>query len=193
MPSKEWKQNTFQSQEDKHWYQGETVIAAIGQGFMLATPLQLASAVGTLALKGKRYRPYIVKATENPISNIKKFIEPILIDNIEIDNEYYWDEVLEAMHNVLQGPRGTARAVGLDANYKMAGKSGTAQIVSVDQNENHAESEIEENQRDHALFISFAPFDDPQIAVAVIIENGVSGSSVAAPIARAIMDEFLKD
>ncbi len=192
VPSKEWKQNTFQSHEDKHWYQGETVIAAIGQGFMLATPLQLASAVGTLASKGKRFRPYLVKATEDPITNIKEFIEPILINNVEIDNENYWDEVLEAMHNVLQGPRGTARAVGLNANYKMAGKSGTAQIVSVDQNENHDESEIEENQRDHALFISFAPFDDPQIAVAVIIENGVSGSSVAAPIARAIMDEFLK-
>ncbi|MBM37638.1 MAG: penicillin-binding protein 2 [Woeseia sp.] len=192
MPSKEWKQNTFQSQEDKHWYQGETVIAAIGQGFMLATPLQLASAVGTLATKGKRFQPYIVKATEDPIRNVKEFIEPVLINNVEIDNEYYWDEVLEAMHNVLQGPRGTARAVGFDSHYKMAGKSGTAQIVSVDQNENHGENEIQENQRDHALFISFAPFDDPQIAVAVIIENGVSGSSVAAPIAKAIMDEFLK-
>ncbi len=192
MPSKEWKQNTFQSQEDKHWYQGETVIAAIGQGFMLATPLQLASAVGTLATKGKRFQPYIVKATEDPIRNVKELIEPVLINNVEIDNEYYWDEVLEAMHNVLQGPRGTARAVGFDAHYKMAGKSGTAQIISVDQNENHGENEIQENQRDHALFISFAPFDDPQIAVAVIIENGVSGSSVAAPIAKVIMDEFLK-
>ena len=192
VPSKEWKQNTFQSQEDKHWYQGETVIAAIGQGFMLATPLQLASAVGTLASKGKRFRPYIVKATEDTISDTKEFIEPILINNVEIDNENYWNEVLEAMHDVLQGPRGTARLAGLDAEYKMAGKSGTAQIVSVDKNESHVESEIQENQRDHALFISFAPFDDPQIAVAVIIENGVSGSSVAAPIARAIMDEFLK-
>jgi len=192
MPSKDWKQNTFQSQEDKYWYQGETVIAAIGQGFMLATPLQLASAVGTLATKGKRFQPYIVKATEDPIRNVKKFIEPVLINNVEIDNEYYWDEVLESMHNVLQGSRGTARAVGFDAHYKMAGKSGTAQIVSVDQNEKHVEHKIQENQRDHALFISFAPFDDPQIAVAVIVENGVSGSSVAAPIAKAIMDEFLK-
>lgn len=193
IPSKEWKQKTFNDLDDKRWYHGETVIAAIGQGYMLATPLQLASAVGTLAQKGKRFRPYIVTATEDPISRNKNFVDPFLINNVGIDNEQYWSEVLEAMHKVMQGPMGTAKAVGVGANYKMAGKSGTAQIISVDQNVSFDKNEIEENQRDHALFISFAPFENPQIAVAVIIENGVSGSSVAAPIAKTIMDEFLKN
>ena len=96
-----------------------------------------------------------------------------------------------AMHDVMQGPRGTARAVGLGAPYEMAGKSGTAQIVSIAQDEEYDEDEIGERQRDHALFISFAPYDDPRIAVAVIVENGGHGSSVAAPIARQIMDAFL--
>jgi penicillin-binding protein 2 len=95
------------------------------------------------------------------------------------------------MHDVMQGPRGTARAVGFGAGYEMAGKSGTAQVVSIAQDEEYDEDEIEERLRDHALFISFAPFDDPRIAVAVIVENGSSGSGVAAPIAKAVMDKYL--
>ncbi len=95
------------------------------------------------------------------------------------------------MHDVMQGPRGTARAVGTGAPYEMAGKSGTAQVISIAQDEEYDEEELEERLRDHALFIAFAPLDDPRIAVAVIVENGSSGSSVAAPIARAIMDHYL--
>ncbi len=95
------------------------------------------------------------------------------------------------MHDVMQGPRGTARAVGTGAPYEMAGKSGTAQVISIAQDEEYNEDELEERLRDHALFISFAPFDDPKIAVAVIVENGSSGSGVAAPIAKAVMDEYL--
>lgn len=99
--------------------------------------------------------------------------------------------VIEAMHGVMQGPRGTARAVGIGAPYPMAGKSGTAQVVSIAQDEEYDEEELQERQRDHALFISFAPLDSPRIAVAVVVENGSSGSGVAAPIAKAIMDEYL--
>ena len=95
------------------------------------------------------------------------------------------------MRDVMQGPRGTARAVGVGAPYAMAGKSGTAQIVSIAQDEEYDEEEIEERKRDHALFIAFAPFDEPRIAVAVIVENGSSGSGVAAPIAKAVMDQYL--
>ena len=95
------------------------------------------------------------------------------------------------MNDVMQGTRGTARAVGTGAPYQMAGKSGTAQVFSIGQDEEYDEDEIDERLRDHALFISFAPFEDPQIAVAVVIENGTSGSRVAAPIARAIMDHHL--
>jgi len=191
VPSREWKRNNFRSRDDKRWYHGETVIASIGQGFMLATPLQLASAAGTLALRGSRYKPHLVAAVEDPLSGKREMVEPEFLDRVAIDNEFYWDNILEAMHDVMQGPRGTARAVGFGAGYEMAGKSGTAQVVSIAQDEEYDEEEIEERLRDHALFISFAPFDDPRIAVAVIVENGSSGSSVAAPIAKAVMDKYL--
>jgi len=95
------------------------------------------------------------------------------------------------MNQVMQGPRGTARAAGARAQYKMAGKSGTSQVISIAQDEEYDEEEIDERLRDHALFISFAPLDSPQIAVAVIVENGSSGSRTAAPIARALMDQYL--
>lgn len=191
VPSREWKRNNFSDSDNQRWYHGETVIAAIGQGFMLTTPLQLASAVGTLAMRGDRYRPHLVAAVEDPISQKRELVEPELIGNVEIDNTFYWDSVLAAMHDVMQGPRGTARAVGTGAPYEMAGKSGTAQLVSIAQDEEYDKEEIAERLRDHALFISFAPFDDPRIAVAVIVENGSSGSGVAAPIAKAIMDQYL--
>jgi len=191
VPSREWKRNNFSDRDNQRWYHGETVIAAIGQGFMLTTPLQLASAVGTLAMRGDRYRPHLVAAVEDPVSRERELVEPELIGNVEIDNTFYWDSVLAAMHDVMQGPRGTARAVGTGAPYEMAGKSGTAQLVSIAQDEEYDKEEIAERLRDHALFISFAPFDDPRIAVAVIVENGSSGSGVAAPIAKAIMDQYL--
>ncbi|MCH9003816.1 MAG: penicillin-binding protein 2 [Proteobacteria bacterium] len=191
VPSREWKRNNFSDSDNQRWYHGETVIAAIGQGFMLTTPLQLASAVGTLAMRGDRYRPHLVAAVEDPISQKRELVEPELIGNVEIGNTFYWDSVLAAMHDVMQGPRGTARAVGTGAPYEMAGKSGTAQLVSIAQDEEYDKEEIAERLRDHALFISFAPFDDPRIAVAVIVENGSSGSGVAAPIAKAIMDQYL--
>ena len=191
VPSREWKRNAFGNRDDQRWYHGETVIASIGQGYMLATPLQLAVATGTLATRGQRYRPHLVAAIENPLDGRRTLIEPERLPDVEIENETYWDTVLDAMHDVLQGPRGTARAVGAGAPYQMAGKSGTAQVVSIAQDEKYDETELEERQRDHALFIAFAPFDEPRIAVALIVENGESGSGVAAPIARAVMDAYL--
>ena len=191
VPSREWKRQNFSDRDDQRWYHGETVIASIGQGFMLATPLQLASAAATLATRGTRYRPRIVAATEDPVSGERTLTEPQRLADVQIDNEFYWDTVIQAMHSVMQGPQGTARAVGTGAPYQMAGKSGTAQVVSIAQDEEYDEEELEERQRDHALFIAFAPLENPRIAVAVIVENGSSGSSVAAPIARAVMDEYL--
>jgi len=158
---------------------------------MLTTPLQLASAVGTLAARGAHYRPHLVAAVENPFTGERLMIPPERLPDVDISNDFYWDNVLEAMHDVMQGPRGTARAVGMGAPYTMAGKSGTAQVVSIAQDEEYDEEEIEERQRDHALFIAFAPFENPRIAVAVIVENGSSGSGVAAPIAKAVMDQYL--
>jgi penicillin-binding protein 2 len=191
VPSREWKRNNFRDRDNQRWYHGETVIASIGQGFMLTTPLQLANAVGTLGMRGERYRPHLVAAIEDPVSGERQLMEPDWMGNVAIGNEFYWDNVLEAMNAVMQGPRGSARAVGTGAPYKMGGKSGTAQVVSIAQDAEYDENEIEERQRDHALFISFAPFEDPKIAVAVIVENGSSGSGVAAPIAKAVMDEYL--
>ena len=191
VPSREWKRTSFRDRDNQRWYHGETVIASIGQGFMLATPLQLASATATLAMRGSRYRPHLVAAVEDPLSGERDIIDPEWLGDVAIGNEFYWDTVLGAMHDVMQGPKGTARAIGTGAPYQMAGKSGTAQVVSIAQDEEYDEEELEERQRDHALFISFAPFDDPRIVVAVIVENGSSGSGVAAPIAKAVMDEYL--
>ena len=191
VPSREWKRTAFRNRDDQRWYNGETVIASIGQGYMLATPLQLAAAAGVLATRGVHYRPHMVAAIENPLSGQRTLIHPERLADVEISNSFYWDNVIEAMHDVMQGSRGTARAVGSGAPYEMAGKSGTAQVISIAQDEEYDEEELLERQRDHALFIAFAPLDDPRIAVAVVVENGSSGSGVAAPIAKAIMDAHL--
>lgn len=190
-PSRDWKRSTFTNRDDQRWYNGETVIAAIGQGYMLTSPLQLANATASLATRGTRFKPHLVAAWEDALSGQRTLVRPERIADADIENEFYWDTVLGAMHDVMQGVRGTARQVGTGAPYEMAGKSGTAQVFSVAQEEEYDEEEIEERLRDHALFISFAPLENPKIAVAVIVENGSSGSRVAAPIARAIMDEYL--
>jgi penicillin-binding protein 2 len=190
VPSQEWKRNNFRGTEGR-WYDGETVIASIGQGYMLATPLQLASAAATLATRGERYAPHLVAAVEDALTGERSLVAPVRLDDVRIDSELHWNAVLDGMHDVMQSVRGTAWAVGSNAPYKMAGKSGTAQVFSVAQDEEYDEEEIEERLRDHALFISFAPFDNPRIAVAVIVENGASGSRVAAPIAKSLMDEYL--
>ena len=191
VPSREWKRAAFRNPADQRWFHGETVIASIGQGYMLATPLQLASATAALATRGIRYQPHLVAAIEDALTKERTLIEPRRLPDVEIANPQHWDTVLGAMHDVMQSVRGTAYAVGGNAPYQIAGKSGTAQVFSVAQEEEYNEEEIEERLRDHALLIAYAPYDDPRIAVAVIVENGSSGSRVAAPIARAIIDQHL--
>jgi penicillin-binding protein 2 len=191
VPSTEWKRSMFRDRADQRWYQGETVIASIGQGYMLATPLQLATATAALATRGIRFQPHIVAAWEDPLTGERTLASPARLDDIELNDNTNWDTVIGAMNAVMQGPRGTARAVGSGAPYSMAGKSGTAQVFSVGQDEEYDDEEVAERLKDHALFVAFAPMDNPQIAVAVIVENGSSGSGVAAPIAKAIMDRYL--
>ncbi len=191
VPSREWKRQAFRERADQVWFPGETVIASIGQGYMLATPLQLANAAAALAVRGQRYRPHMVAAFEDPLNGRRTLIAPEPLARVEIDDPFYWDNILTAMHDVMQSPTGTARAAGQGAPYDMAGKSGTAQVFTVAQDEEYDEEEIEERLRDHALFIAFAPLDAPEIAVSVIVENGSSGSRIAAPIARAVMDQYL--
>lgn len=191
VPSREWKQRTFSATSDRRWYNGETVIASIGQGYMLATPLQLASAIGAVATRGTRYEPHLIAASQNTLTGERTMYAAKRLADIRLADERNWDAVLEGMHAVMQGARGTARAAGAKAKYQMAGKSGTAQVFSIAQEEEYDEELVDELLRDHALFVAFAPLENPRIAVAVIVENGSSGSRVAAPIARRIMDEYL--
>ena len=191
VPSREWKRQAFSDRDNQRWYHGETVIASIGQGYMLATPLQLANAAAAIATRGIRYQPHLVAAIEDPLSGQRTLITPERLDDVVIDDDANWQVIIDGMHAVMQGTRGTARAIGIGAPYEMAGKSGTAQVFTVAQDEEYVEEEIAERLRDHALFISFAPLENPRIAVAIVIENGASGSRIAAPIAKAIMDEYL--
>ncbi len=191
VPSRDWKRRAFRERADQVWFPGETVIASIGQGYMLATPLQMASLAATIGMRGVRYEPRLVAAFEDPLTGERRQVTPVRLPDAGIANEFYWESIIQALNDVLQGATGTARATGLGAPYTMAGKSGTAQVFSVAQDETYDEEEIEERLRDHAHFIAFAPVEEPAIAVAVVVENGSSGSRVAAPIAKAIIDRHL--
>ena len=191
VPSRAWKERTFSEPTDRRWYNGETVIASIGQGYMLATPLQLASAIAAVATRGTRYEPHLVAASQNTLTGERTMYPAKRLADIQLQDEQSWDVTIAGMHAVMQGDRGTARAAGANTKYQMAGKSGTAQVFSIAQDEEYDEKLVDELLRDHALFVAFAPLENPRIAVAVVIENGSSGSRVAAPIARQIMDEYL--
>jgi penicillin-binding protein 2 len=184
MPSREWKQ----SKRREPWYPGETLIVGIGQGYFLSTPLQLASATATLANRGHRIRPRVVAAIEKPDGS--KMDSPMIEDVLHQLDPEHWDQVISAMAEVVEGPRGTARSIRTSA-YRIAGKTGTAQVFSIKQDEEYDEESIAKRKRDHALFIAFAPIETPKIAIAVIVENGGHGGSVAAPIAREVMDRYL--
>lgn len=191
VPNRAWKRQRFGPSSEGRWYQGETIIASIGQGYMLATPLQLASATAAVATRGIRYRPRLVAAHEDPLTGQRTLTTPERLADVNLTSPFYWDSVIDAMYGVMRRPRGTAYAVGVTAEYDVAGKSGTSQVFSVAQDEEYNEDEIEERLRDHALFIAFAPLENPQIAVSVIVENGSSGSRVAAPVAKAVIDAYL--
>jgi penicillin-binding protein 2 len=192
VPSREWKRTAFRKREDQVWFPGETVIAGIGQGFMLATPLQLAQATATIAARGKRFQPRLLRARADALTGVTQQVEAIELDPVEVVEDEHWDRIISAMNGVMHGTRGTARKVGADAPYLMAGKSGTAQVFTVAQDAEYDSEELDERKKDHALFIAFAPLENPQIAVAVIIENGESGSGTAAPIARKVIDAYLE-
>jgi len=191
VPSPAWKRRAFRRPADQVWFPGETVIAGIGQGYMLMTPLQLAYATATVAARGERYRPMLLRAQYDPVSGTMEYREPEAQPPVAVSDPRQWDLVIDAMRDVFHGPRGTARAVARDAPFMMAGKSGTAQVFTVGQDQRYEDLDVAERMRDHALFIAFAPLEDPQIAIAVIVENGESGSRVAAPIARQVMEAYL--
>jgi penicillin-binding protein 2 len=190
VPSRDWKRRAFRRREDQTWFPGETVIAGIGQGYMLSTPLQLARATAALAARGEHYEPRLVEAIRDAESDALVRTPARALAPIEADDAA-WDQVHAAMHAVVNGSRGTARAIAVDSPYQIAGKSGTAQVFTVAQDEEYDAEELDVRLRDHAWFVAFAPVDAPEIAVAVIVENGGSGSRVAAPVARALMDAYL--
>jgi len=185
LPSRQWKrQNRRQP-----WYPGETVIMGIGQGYFLSTPLQLAAATAAIANGGTYYTPRLVDYLESRGDRVRSPIPPIA-QSIPISRAEHWDDVRTAMLHVTEGLRGTAKRIRSE-HYRIAGKTGTAQVFTVAQDEEYDEDAISKKHRDHALFVAYAPAEDPQIAVAVIAENGGSGSGTAAPIARMILDAYL--
>jgi len=191
VPSPAWKKQTFKSRSLQVWFPGETVIAGIGQGYMLTTPLQLAHVAATIASRGKRFQPRLVQAVRNATSGRLEKLPPRALPPVTVSDPGFWDIIIAGMVGVTNDPSGTARRVQVGAPYTIAGKSGTAQVFSIGQNEKYKESEVSERLRDHALFIAFAPANDPKLAVAVLVENGRSGSGMAGPIARKVFDAYL--
>lgn len=178
-PSRKWKR----AARGLAWYPGDSLNVGIGQGDVLATPLQLAAMMSTLANRGKFIQPRLVERVEG------KPTQPIVQQMYSVSDEN-WDYIFSAMKNVVHGVRGTAQSIRRGLKYKMAGKTGTAQVVGIAQGEEYDSDALIERQRDHALFVAFAPVDAPQIAVAVIVENGEK-SSKAAKVARRVIDRYL--
>ena len=179
LPSTRWKRGAM----NQPWYPGETISAGIGQGYMLASPLQLAVATGVMASKGQRRIPHLVMAIDGeplPVTSLDPLVAPA----------EYWDAIFDGMREVVHGRNGTAKALAQGIAYEMAGKTGTAQVIGIAQNAVYNEADVSERHRHHGLFIAFAPIEAPTIAVGIIVENG-GGSSAASPIAREVIDAWL--
>ncbi len=187
LPSREWKQR----HEGMIWFPGETLITGIGQGAFLVTPLQLANSTAAFSIRGRRYQPHLVKSVEKIPDYNRIDIANRIAGQYRLLKPKNWEHVHNAMINVVHGLRGTAHRISQGIKYKAAGKTGTAQVFEIAQDDEYDEETVAEKLRDHALFVSYAPAEKPLIAVAVIVENGGHGSSVAAPIARRIMDAYL--
>ncbi len=172
------------------WFPGETVILGIGQGYALTTPMQLVRATAAIANRGLLIEPRLVLGTNSPGEKGLSFNLDSPRHKISLKNNVFWDKVISSMKSVVHRAGGTAWRSGLNAEYYFAGKTGTAQIIGIDQEGEYKEEEIPDELKDHALFIAFAPVKSPEIALAIIVENGGSGSKAAAPIARKILDEF---
>lgn len=185
-PSSEWKR----ASRNQAWYPGETLISGIGQGFNQTTPVQLAHATATLAMRGISMQPQVVRATRPAGQADMNLRNSEIMNNLPMQNSQNWEDVVQAMVEVIHGARGTARSVGKDMPFKVAGKTGTAQVFGIAQDEEYDAETIERKLHDHALFIAFAPADKPEFAVAVVVENGGSGSKVAAPIARKLIQQY---
>ena len=179
LPSSEWKRRVIGSS----WYGGETLIVGIGQGYMLATPMQLAVATAALATRGTAFKPTFVAAVDGTS------VEPEPLLNVSAETAY-WDEVFAGMVDTVSSVRGTAFGMRSGLTYSVAGKTGTAQVVGIAQDATYDEEALSEYQRNHGWFIAFAPVENPEIVLAVLTENSGGGSS-AYPVARAMLDYWM--
>ena len=185
LPSTQWKKSI----RGGAWFPGETVIAGIGQGYWVTTPLQLAASTLPIATQGIWREPVMVKSGSGPFEQVDRPQE----FEIPVRNPANWKRTVKAMEDVMHGALGTARRVGAEARYRIAGKTGTAQVRSLGEEEEYDEENIEERFRDHALFVGFAPVDQPEVVISVVVENGGGGSSTAAPIAKQVLDAVMLD
>jgi len=186
LPSREWKRKM----KGESWYPGESLITGIGQGFNVSSPIQLALGTAILANYGLHIRPHLAYARENNALQEKTYYTPQMVNTVPIVKKSNWDYMTQSMRKVVHSNRGTARKIKTKA-FDIAGKTGTAQVFGIKQDEKYDKDTLDERLHDHALFIAFAPVENPRIAVAVIVENGGSGGSVAAPIARKVLDAYL--
>lgn len=189
LPSKEWKLKA----KETSWYPGETLITGIGQGYMLTTPFQLASATATLSMHGQRVVPRLVGQMEDPATGKSGDLLSELPEKVVQAEDEDWQLIIQAMRDVVLGQRGTARKLGAGAFYEFAGKTGTSQVFGLKQSEDEKrdKEDIPEHLKDHALFIAFAPVKDPVIAVAVVVENGGSGGRTAGPVTMKLLNYYM--
>lgn len=192
LPSSAWKRQAFKRRENQIWYPGDTISVSIGQGYLTVTPMQLAHATAVLAMRGKGFKPRLVRAIRNANTGAVTDIPPVPLDPIKVSDEKNWDVIFEGMQAVIK-PGGTAySAFGINPlpQYTVGGKTGTAQVAAMAQGVKYDAKQVAEHLRDHGLFIAFAPLEAPKIAIAAIIENGEHGTA-AAPVARRIFDRML--
>lgn len=185
LPSSAWKMRQY----NQKWYAGDTISVSIGQGYNLATPLQLAVATMIIANNGKVYLPHLVKKIQNSQTGEIENIPAKLLNTLNL-KPHHLDIIKSALVDVTR-PGGTAAKASINAAYTFAGKTGTSQVIGIKQGERYNEKSINERHRDHAMFIAYAPAEDPKIALAVLVENTGTGGSTAAPIARQVFDYFL--
>jgi penicillin-binding protein 2 len=188
LPSQKWKRQHFRRPDQQKWFAGETISIGIGQGYNSYTPVQLAQAVATIANNGVMYQPHLVNYIEDAATGVRTYVTPKPRPEITLKPENI-EFIKRAMAGVIK--EGTGAKAFAGATYNAAGKTGTAQVVGIKENEKYVESKVKERNRDHGLFIAFAPVEDPKIALAVIVENSGFGSTSAGPIARAVLDYYL--
>lgn len=185
MPSRAWKMKRYK----RPWVQGDTISVGIGQGYWTATPLQVAKATAVLVNNGKVNTPHLMKTVEG--ATIEPYQDPLLYEDIKEPKQSYWDAAKRGMFNVVNSAAGTGRKAFIGANYHVAGKSGTAQVFSLKENQKYNAAGLKKELHDHAWFTAYAPYEAPKLIVTVILENAGGGSSNAAPLVRQIMDFYL--